>query len=59
MHKGVKVSLSIARQQNLQNYSITILENMRPQGEHERRYNAPTCKDVAILILNEPVGIFS
>ena len=54
--RELKSAYQYARQQNLQNYSITILENMRPQGEHERRYNAPTCKEVAILMPNEPVG---
>ena len=46
----LKSAYQYARQQNLQN-----LENMRAQGEHERRYNAPTCKEVAILMSNEPV----
>ena len=44
--RELKSAYQYARQQNLQNYSMTILEYMRPQGEHERRYNAPTCKEV-------------
>ena len=54
--RELKSAYQYARQQNLQNYSIAILENMRAQGEHERRHNAPTCKEVAILMPNEPVG---
>ena len=54
--RELKTAYQYARQQSLHDYRITILENVRSQGEHERRYNAPSCKEVAILMLNEPVG---
>lgn len=33
---------------------IVIREDRRPQGEHARRYNAPTSHEVAVLMENEP-----
>ncbi|GFR72197.1 DNA helicase [Elysia marginata] len=37
-------------------YLIVISENARPSGEHERRYNAPTSNDFAVLMPNDLVG---
>ncbi|GFS27433.1 hypothetical protein ElyMa_005268800 [Elysia marginata] len=37
-------------------YVIVISENARHFGEHERRYNAPTSNDIAILMSNDPEG---
>ncbi|GFS08718.1 DNA helicase [Elysia marginata] len=37
-------------------YVIVISENARPSGEHERRYNAPTSNDIAVLMPNDAAG---
>ncbi|GFS15332.1 hypothetical protein ElyMa_004930100 [Elysia marginata] len=35
---------------------MVIIENARASAEHERRYNVPTSKDIAVLMLKDPVG---
>lgn len=52
----IKAAYQYANQNKLKNFNISIHENARPLGEHERRYNAPSCKEVAILMPNEPFG---
>lgn len=37
-------------------HKIVIRADKRPAGEHERRYNAPTTNDVAIIMVNEDQG---
>ena len=52
----LKCAYEFARS-NYDTYDIVICEEARPNGEHERRYNAPSSShDVAILMPNEPTG---
>ena len=36
--------------------SITVHENVRLLGEHDKRYNVPLRKEVTIIMSNRPVG---
>ena len=35
---------------------IVLTEKRRPLSEHERRFNLPACREVAVLMPNEPAG---
>ncbi|KAG7159266.1 putative Helitron helicase-like domain-containing protein 3 [Homarus americanus] len=50
----LKTALEQVRQVNINDKKIVIWENKRAQGEHARRFNAPTGAEVAILMSNEP-----
>ncbi|CAE1244797.1 unnamed protein product [Acanthosepion pharaonis] len=47
-------SLKFALQNNsLPSFSVVIDADRRPQGEHERRFNAPVCNEIAAVIHGE------
>ncbi|KAG7177471.1 putative Helitron helicase-like domain at N-terminus-containing protein 2 [Homarus americanus] len=52
--RELKTALEQVRQGNINDKKILIWENKRAQGEHARRFNAPTGAEVAILMSNEP-----
>ncbi|XP_042233760.1 uncharacterized protein LOC121873947 [Homarus americanus] len=52
--RELKTALEQVRQGNINDKKIVIWENKRAQGEHARRFNAPTGAEVAILMSNEP-----
>ncbi|KAG7160822.1 hypothetical protein Hamer_G007576 [Homarus americanus] len=52
--RELKTALEEVRQGNINDKKIVIWENKRAQGEHARRFNAPTGAEVAILMSNEP-----
>ena len=56
LHTGIEDSILMCISKWMENYSISILENQRPSGEHVRRYNAPETKEVGILMPNDRVG---
>ena len=39
-----------------QRCQIVLTEKRRPLSEHERRFNLPSCREVAVLMPNEPAG---
>ena len=53
--KDIKTSHEKMREKdNFQTMKIVIKEDLRPAGEHRRRYNAQTAPEVAILMPDEP-----
>ena len=41
---------------NEKEYKIVLDAEKRPTGEHERRFNAPSCNEVAVLMVGEESG---
>ena len=37
-------------------HKIVIRADKRPPGQHPRRYNAPSCSEIAALLINENAG---
>ena len=54
--RELKTAYQFASENGMENFSITIMENKRPAGEHVRRYNAPETKEIGILMPGDPVG---
>lgn len=54
--RELKCAYEFARTENMADFKIVINEAARPPGSHERTYNAPALKEVAILMPNNPVG---
>ena len=54
--RELKCAYEFINTQNIEHFKIVINENARPLGTHERTYNPPTLKEVAILMPNNPVG---
>lgn len=54
--RDLKSAYELAKHNRLKDFNISIQESARPMGEHARRYNAPTCKEIAILMPSEPYG---
>ena len=53
--REIKTVMEVARQNHTDNFSIVIHENLRPLGEHERKFYAPETNEVVILIPTEPI----
>ena len=47
---------AIEHKNNTSNLKVVINSEKRPVGEHSRRYNQPTCKDVAVVLIDEGHG---
>ncbi len=54
--RGFIMAIEQAEALNIEEYKIILHAHKQPQGEHERRYNIPTCNEVAALIINEEGG---
>ena len=52
--RDIKCALEKMRAQ--EDYRVVIRPDKRPTGEHERRYNAPTTNEVAIILIGENHG---
>jgi hypothetical protein len=52
----LKTATQIISEEHVHEHKIVIRAHRCPSGEHERRYNAPTSQDVAVLMKNEPTA---
>jgi hypothetical protein len=52
----LKTATQIISEEHVHEHKIVIRAHRCPSGEHERRYNAPTSQDVAVLMDDEPTA---
>ncbi|KAL8572016.1 hypothetical protein ACOMHN_038374 [Nucella lapillus] len=55
-HKYIKVFKYALEQMEQPKLNVTIRADKRPQGEHERRFNAPVTDEVAVVLLDKQHG---
>ena len=54
--RELKSAYKYVHEHQLKNFNVSIVEQARPLGQHARPYSAPTCKEIAIVMPNEPYG---